>query len=364
MPDETERSTRPAQALGLHVDPALTRVDLGWLTDAAWAYISDSVWEPLTPATGQEPTTRPETAAAALVELLNALGRRQHEHRERTAQRLAAVTGTGLLPADLEEMGTYYWAKAQRDLGNREASRQGMQRVTDAGGRLAPAARRGLAHLARLAGDFPAALATAESLGWPGRHHRVTGDVWWVQGDMARAAAAYEAARAEAETHGIAGERATSQAQRAFVLAFTHPAHADDEIDLATQLLTGLDLRATALTVQIASLVRDAGSPHGMEARIHALGAEINAAGLVSAQVSLELATCFHHAVIGADTDVAATIFQLRTTTHDGDYAYLVDIAHFMGGLTLEHPSPARWLDGEHSTRLRWRALVAARRVQ
>ncbi|MFI6864349.1 hypothetical protein ACIBKZ_31400 [Streptomyces sp. NPDC050421] len=70
---------------------------------------------------------------------------------------------------------------------------------------------------------------------------------------MTRAAATYEAARAEAETHEIAGERATSQAQRAFVLAFTHPAHADDEIDLATQLLTGLDLRATTLTVQIAS---------------------------------------------------------------------------------------------------------------
>ncbi|MFE7424906.1 hypothetical protein [Streptomyces sp. NPDC057545] len=42
----------------------------------------------------------------------------------------------------------------------------------------------------------------------------------------------------------VAGERATSQAQRAFVLAFTDPDRADDEIRLAQQLLT--KLRGTA----------------------------------------------------------------------------------------------------------------------
>ncbi|MEU0271887.1 hypothetical protein [Streptomyces sp. NPDC006307] len=35
-----------------------------------------------------------------------------------------------------------------------------------------------------------------------------------------RAAAAYAAARDQAEQHGVAGERATSQAHRAFMLAF------------------------------------------------------------------------------------------------------------------------------------------------
>ena len=37
---------------------------------------------------------------------------------------------------------------------------------------------------------------------------------------MAHAAAAYEAARNEAEQHGMACERATAQAQRVWVLAF------------------------------------------------------------------------------------------------------------------------------------------------
>ncbi|SEG94911.1 hypothetical protein SAMN05216223_13164 [Actinacidiphila yanglinensis] len=117
-----------------------------------------------------------------------------------------------------------------------------MARVVAGGGR-APAARRGLtrlARLARLAGDFPTALQAAATLGWEGRHHRVTGDLWWVHGDMTRAAAAYRNARTDAEDHGVAGEAATAQAQLAFVTAFTDPGQADDELEPAHQLLAGL----------------------------------------------------------------------------------------------------------------------------
>ncbi len=143
------------------------RLDLGWLADAAWSYISDSIWEPLAPPAASHDLAEAglETAADALVEALSALGRRQHEHRERTVDRLTAVIDTGLLP-DLHEMAVYYRAKAQRDLGRSGDSRRGMQLVAEGGGRLAPAARRGLAHLARLAGDFPTALDTARTLGW------------------------------------------------------------------------------------------------------------------------------------------------------------------------------------------------------
>ncbi|MCX4902767.1 hypothetical protein [Streptomyces sp. NBC_00878] len=205
----------------------------------------------------------------------SALARRQHEHRARTVERLASVIDAGQLPIELNEMAVYYRAKAQRDLGLSSESRQGMQYVADRDGRLAPAARRGLAHLARLAGDLPAALATADTLGWAGRHHRVRGDIWWPHGDMQRAAADYAAARAEAEDNGIAGERATSQAQRAFVLAFTSPGHAADEIDLAHQLLTGLVLRVTTATVQLAELIRDAGTSQDIEDRAERLRTEI-----------------------------------------------------------------------------------------
>ncbi|MGW1598783.1 ATP/GTP-binding protein [Streptomyces sp. NPDC002343] len=338
------------------------RLPLGWLAEAAWAYVSDSVWEPLAPP------TRPgaargglETPADALVELLAALARRQHEHRSTTAARLTTVTSSRLLPADLHEMGLYYLAKAHRDLGDSTASRHGMQTVAAGGGRLAPAARRGLAHLARLAGDFPTAHDTARTLGWAGRQHRVEGDIYWPHGDMHRAATAYAAARDQADQHGVAGERATSQTHRALVLAFTDPDTADDEIHLAEQLLTGLDLRATTLTLKIAALARDAGTPPGPEAA-RVLRAESRDAGITAAEAVLDLVLAFHHAVLGDHDKIRATADRLRDLARNGDYAYYADIAHFMAGQPLPQPSTARWLEPEDTVRRRWETLVAERR--
>ncbi|RSS57485.1 ATP/GTP-binding protein [Streptomyces sp. WAC01280] len=340
------------------------RLDLGWLTDAAWAYVSDSVWEPVAPAQRADRDdaigagTGPETAADALVELLSTLARRQHEHRARTADRLAALTTAELLPDELQEMAVYYLAKATRDLGRSEDSRRGMQYVADRDGRLAPAARRGLAHLARLAGDFPTAHAMVPTLGWAGRHHRVDGDIWWPHGDMYRAAAAYSAARGEAEQHGVAGERATSQAQRAFALAFTDPAVADDELELAEQLLTGLDLRATTLTVKMAALVRDAGTDRDVLGRAEVLRAEIRTAGLLAPEAILELAVAFHHAVRDDRTEFEAVVERLEQLT--GDYAYYADIAGFMANRNTPLTS-ARWIEDEETVRRRWQQLVTAR---
>ncbi|MFF2430912.1 hypothetical protein [Streptomyces mirabilis] len=134
-------------------------LDLDWLTDAAWTYVGDSVWEPVTPPAPGAPA--PGTPADA--ELLST--RRQHEHRARTVSRLTAVLDADLLPADLQEMALYYRAKSLRDTGRAAPSRRDYQQVADQGGRLAPAARRGLAHAARLTGDFPTALAAAQNLG-------------------------------------------------------------------------------------------------------------------------------------------------------------------------------------------------------
>ncbi|MFE3770796.1 ATP/GTP-binding protein [Streptomyces sp. NPDC059122] len=337
------------------------QLDLGWLAEAAWAYVGDSVWEPLAPPTRDDaPDAEVGTAAQALVELLSTLARRQHEHRQRTADRLTAVLQTRLLPDDLTDMATYYLAKAHRDLGQADASRRGMQHVADGDGPLAPAARRGLAHLARIAGDFPTAHDAARTLGWKGRHHRVMGDLWWPHGAIDQALASYTAARAEAEEHGVAGERATSQAHLALAAAFACPVRADDEITLAHQLVDGLDLRATTLTAQIAALVRDAGT-RGVDDRARILCTEVEVAGVVALQATLELAVCFHHAVLDDAEQVAASLDRLQQATSSGDYAYYGDIAHFMAGLPLADVSRAQWLDGEQATRARWRTLVTAR---
>ncbi|WP_159031053.1 ATP/GTP-binding protein [Streptomyces sp. 769] len=339
------------------------QLDLGWLAEGAWAYVSDSVWEPLAPPTHNDTPDAPVGAAAeALVELLSTLARRQHEHRRRTADRLTAVLDARLLPDDLTGMATYYLAKAHRDLGEADVSRRGMQFVADGGGRLAPAARRGLAHLARIAGDFPTALEAARTLGWKGRHHRVMGDLWWPHGAIDQAMTSYQAARTEAEDHGVAGERATSQAHLALAAAFACPVRAEDEITLAHQLLDGLDLRATTLTAQIAALVRDAGA-QGVDDRARILRTEVEVAGVVALQATLELAVCFHQAVLDDAEQVATSLDRLQQATSGGDYAYYGDIAHFMAGLPRTDGARGQWLDGEHATRERWRALVTARQV-
>ncbi|MFC9498405.1 ATP/GTP-binding protein [Streptomyces sp. NPDC056982] len=338
------------------------RLELDWLTEAAFSYIGDSVWEPLAPPTHSHVDALLETPADSLFELLRTLARRQGEHRARTVERLTTVIDSGLLPAELHEMALYYRAKAQRDIGRSQDSRRDYQQVVDGGGRLTPAARRGLAQAARLAGDFPTTLAAAQTLGWEGRHQRVLGDLYWLQGQPARAATAYLAGRLEAEQHAISGEAAHNQALRALALAFLDPRQADDELDLADQLLAGLDLRATTLNAAIAALIRDAGNP-ALDDRVRALRTEVDIAGLTSTAPTLELAAAFHHAVAYDRDALTVDISRLRELTQGGDFSYYTDIAHFMADLPLpaDH-HPPHWLDGEEVTRARWHSLVAARR--
>ncbi|MCX4673610.1 ATP/GTP-binding protein [Streptomyces sp. NBC_01381] len=337
-------------------------LELAWLTEAAFQYVGDSVWEPLAPPAHDHETAALQTPAQALVEMLSALARRQREHRGRTVARLTDIIDSGLLPAELHEMAVYYRAKALRDIGQSTDSRRGYQQVADGGGRLAPAARRGLAQAARLAGDFPTAFAAAQTLGWEGRHQRVLGDVWWLQGEPARAAAAYLAGRSEAEQHAKTGEAAHNQALRALAVAFVDPSQADDELDLAEQLLANLDLRATTINAAIAGLIRDAGSP-ALDERVRVLRTELDVAGLTSMTPTLELAAAFHQAVLDDHDRLSTTVSRLRELTGGRDYAYYVDIACFMADLPLpaDHTAP-QWLDGEQATRARWHDLVSSRR--
>ncbi|MFJ6785299.1 ATP/GTP-binding protein [Streptomyces yangpuensis] len=348
------------QGLRLARDHRLS--DLGWLTAAAHAYTDDSVWEPLSLPTDTSADPAPDTPADALAELLTTIARRQHEHRQRTADRLTAVLDSGLLPAELAEMGLYYRAKAYKDLSLNDAARAGMQEVADSGGRYAPRALRGLANLARLSGDFATALAAVPTLGWKGRHHRVLGDIRWSQGDTSQAVAAFEAGRAEAEQHGAAGERAMMQVRLALAVSFADPVRANDELALAHQLLDGLDQRSNALLAQVVALIKDAGASRVTDGA-QSLHTDIDAAGLPFLHRFVELALAFHHAVRSEAQDMAASLSRLRVLTASGDFAYFTDIAHFMAGLPLPGPSSTTWVDGPDAVRARWRRLVQDRRA-
>lgn len=341
--------------------------DLAWLTDAAFAYTDDSVWEPIAPpapARAQEGNEgeAADTPADALADLLTAISRRQHEHRAHTASRLTAILDSGLLSDELAQLARYYLAKADKDLGNTAASLDGMQEVAAAGGRLALQAQRGIANLARIHGDFPAALAAASTLTWKSRRHRVRGDILWPQGDFTAATQALLEGRAEAEQHAAPGERAIAQTRLAVVTAFTDPGRAGEEIALARQYLEALDQRATVLHVHVAALIADAGDDgRDITDRAAVLRTQIDVAGLPWLIPLLETALAFHHAVQGAQDDLTATLARLRAATVCGDFAYYLDIAHFMAGRPLPAPSRTRWLATEESVRNRWRALVTER---
>ncbi|MFC7900233.1 hypothetical protein ACFUV1_08760 [Streptomyces griseoincarnatus] len=80
------------------------------------------------------------------------------------------------------------------------------------------------------------------------------------------------------------------------------------------------------------------------------------------AELVLDLALAFHHAVRDDQDQVAATITRLRENTRGGDFTCYGDIVAFMAGLPIEEASPTCWIDGVQHTRRRWRGLVTGRR--
>ncbi|MFC7983375.1 hypothetical protein [Streptomyces sp. NPDC057336] len=152
------------------------------------------------------------------------------------------------------------------------------------------------------------------------------------------------------------------RARAVFVIALYTPDQAPAEIDLAHQLLPGLNLRATTINVRRAELIRDAGNA-SVDDQVATLRTELTIAGLTSLSPAIELACAFHQAVLDDRTALDATIARLREQTSADDHAYFVDIAQFMADLPADQGSGVRWLDSEQDTRRRWRGLVVTRRT-
>ena len=336
---------------------------LGWLADAAFRYVDDLVWELIEP-----PAASPEgglfTPAQALATTLSAIAQRQRWHRGRTAQQLREVIASGVLPDDLDELPRYFLAECDRDLGNFQASLDGMQRVADAGGRLSATARRGLTHLARRIGDFPQALQAATHLGVAGRQDRVTGDLTWPQGSITLACSSYASARDQALSVGQVGEAALSQACLAFASAFQDRPRAAEQISRAQELLTGVAIRWAEVQTRIASLLRDAGVADDFPERAETLAAEAREAGLTSSLSYVRFAVCFH-ACLTEDADALATARDrlVRECVRGVEFAYLAELSYLMADEEPPAGLPrAVWLDSADQVRARWVALVEERR--
>ncbi|MFF9819021.1 ATP/GTP-binding protein [Streptomyces sp. NPDC014006] len=342
------------------------RLELGWLVDAAYRYAADFVWEAVEIPVSENGATGPaRTPAEALAETVTAIARRQRVHRQQVADQLSEILASSLLPPDAEDLARYHLAECQRDLGLHAESAAGMRQVAAGSSPLAPSAARGLVHLARRLGDFPAVQAATETLGRDSRYHRALGDLWWTQGNIALACAAYASARTEAEQQGALGEAALSQACLAFAAAFQDRARAEEQIARAEQLLRNAHIRWARLQTRIAILLRDAGTADDVPARIAQAVCEADDSGLTSSAAYAHLALCFHHAVRGSADELATARAALRERVHGAEFAYLVEISHFMDHTEPDLGLPrAAWVDGTDATAERWHAIVANRRAE
>ncbi|MCK9900541.1 hypothetical protein MXD63_10695 [Frankia sp. Cpl3] len=342
-------------------------LQLGWLEDAAFRYVDDFVWEPieLPPASEPQDLRRGEISGPveALAMALTAIAQRQHRHRGQTADQLRTVLASGQLPESLLELPRYYLAECERDLGNLQRSLEGMEQVVDAGGRLAPTAARGIAHLARRTGRFPEVLAAAERLGPEGRRERVLGDLWWTQGNVTLACSLYAASRDEAIQLGQPGEAALSQACLAFAAGFQDRARATEQIARADTLLADISLRWAEIHTRTAELLRDAGIAADLPERAETLAGAAREAGLTSSAAYIRFAACLHAVVLDSPALLADARAQLQTCVVGEEFAYLAELTYLAAGDESPNDLPlAQWLDGPEQVRNRWTTIIDDRR--
>lgn len=341
-------------------------LELGWLSDAAFRYVDDFVWEPVEIPAASAGSPHGEELGSpveALALALSAIARRQRTHRGRTAEQLRSVLASGLLPDPLLELPRYFLAECERDLGNFERSLEGMRQVVDARGRLAPTAARGLVHLARRVGRFPQVRETAESLGTEGRQERVLGDLWWTQGNVASACSLYAASRDEALDADRPGEAALSQACLAFAAAFQDRPRAAEQIARAEEMLGRVSIRWAEIQTRIAGLVREAGVAEDLPQRAEEVAVAAREAGLTSSIAYVRFAVCLHAAVLRSPELMDSARARLGECVRGEEFAYLSELSYLMADEELPAGLPrAQWLDGQAQVGARWATIIEDRR--
>ena len=87
-------------------------------------------------------------------------------------------------------------------------------------------------------------------------------------------------------------------------------------------------------------------------------------AGLGSSAAYARFAVCFHHAIRAEEQALRHARERMSRDVNGGEYAYLVEISHFLDDSEPPQSLPrAKWIGGTTVVRERWRALVDNRRA-
>ncbi|WP_326600303.1 hypothetical protein [Streptomyces sp. NBC_01803] len=346
---------------------------LGWLVDAAYAYVGDHVWEgtlcPRVPGVKVDSAVPITTAGQALAIALVAVVERQHRHRGGTEAVLRRCLDVALLDGEARDLVAYFHAETTRDLGRVTESEGELRELVVRGARLADTARKGLIHLQRRAGRFRDINADLTGVVPAPVWSRLAGDLWWTQACFERADECYVAARDQAWSCGAVGEAALSEACRGFAAGFGEPGTAERVIESARDLLSAVDITWAGLQVALGELLTTAGADGDFHAKCDEIAVRARSAGLSSSAAYAELARGFHCSVRRDRAGIAVARDALRQHARSGQFGYLLEIVRFCstgdGGEDGEEDLAVAsdWIDGVEITAARWRDTVERRRT-
>lgn len=341
---------------------------LGWLVDAAYRFIADSVWEPtLRPRVPDLDLAEggPRTGAHALAAGLVAVVNRQRVHRSHTLGVLERSLDSGLLAGDAVDLLAYFRAECQRDLGLPDKSEHGMRALLGPDCRMADMAFRGLSHLQRRRGKFRELASQLAQRPPDAVWHRVYGDLWWTQGRLPEAIAEYNQAVERAEQSGLAGEAAISAACLAWATALSSPAEGTRTVRTARDSLDSVTITWADLHVVCAETLLAAGDGVEVERRCAQVQERSAACGLTSCAAYAAFARAFHYAVVGDPDGHARARALLDDLVHGDEFAYLREIVDCWNGEDSDPVMPgADWVDGRQATIRRWQGIIHTRRQQ
>jgi hypothetical protein len=285
--------------------------------------------------------------------------------RRYTATVLTGLLESGLLVGDARDLATYYAAEALREIGEGDRSESLLRSLISRDSRIADLAVKGMIHRLRRRGRFTDALELIRSRPESGLWIQMAGTLYWSQGMLAEAKAAYLASRDRFLADGRPGHAAEVAGNLAFVCGLS--AVQDDDADLVAAGVTVLrESRNTwaRLMAQLGAALLTATGEAGTSEQLAAIEADGRAAGLTSIQAYARFLGCLNAALSGDDTRLLVSRADLAELGA-GDFHWLVEVADFWLGADPSRPErdeASDWLGGANAARTRWRRLITVRR--